>query len=137
MFDRILLAVDGSEDSGKAVTMASELASISKGEVVVFHVREKAAVRYGSFDVNLAEADGDIADEIARELKEQGVSARSERHVAYHGHTGKMIAEGARENDADVIVMGSRGLSDLAGIFLGSVAHKVLHLSPCPVLIIK
>lgn len=137
MFDRILLAVDGSEDSGKAVTMAGELASISKGEVVVFHVREKAAVRYGSFDVNLAEADGDIADEIARELKEQGVSARSERHVAYHGHTGKMIAEAAQENGADVIVMGSRGLSDLAGIFLGSVAHKVLHLSTCPVLIIK
>ena len=137
MFDRILLAVDGSEQSDKAVAMASDLARNSKGEILVFHVREKAAVRYGSFDVKLAEEDRNMADETAKALKEAGISARAERPSAYHGHTAKLITEGAREFDADVIVMGSRGHSDLAGIFLGSVAHKVLHLATCPVLVVR
>ena len=137
MFDRILLAVDGSEQSDKAVAIASDLARNSKGEILVFHVREKAAVRYGSFDVKLAEEDRNIADETAKSLKDGGIGARAERPSAYHGHTAKMIVEGAQSFDADVIVMGSRGNSDLAGIFLGSVAHKVLHLATCPVLVAR
>ncbi len=137
MFHRILLAVDASEHSDRAESLAGELARALDGEILVFHVREKAAVRFGSFDVNLDESEIDIADETAKWLKEAGISARPERHTAYHGHTAKMIVEGAQEYGADLIVMGSRGLSDLGGIFLGSVAHKVLHLATCPVLIAK
>lgn len=137
MFDKILLAVDGSDHSDRAALLAGQLARKLDGEIVVFHVREKAAVRFGSFDVNLDEEEINIADETAKGLKEQGINARPERQTAYYGHTAKMIAEGAHEYGADLIVMGSRGLSDLGGMFLGSVAHKVLHLATCPVLIAR
>ena len=137
MFNKILLAVDGSEHSDRAVALASELAQTLDGEILVFHVREKAPMRFGSYVVNVAEVERDIADETAKRLKDQGISARPERHTAYYGHTAKLIAEGAQEYGADLIVMGSRGLSDLGGMLLGSVTHKVLHLATCPVLVAK
>ena len=43
----------------------------------------------------------------------------------------------ASEHDVDVIVMGSRGRGDLAGLVLGSTAHKVIHLTDRPVLIVR
>jgi nucleotide-binding universal stress UspA family protein len=47
------------------------------------------------------------------------------------------LVDDAIEHDADVIVMGSRGRSDLVGFILGSTAHKVIHLTDRPVLIVK
>ena len=137
MFDRIVLAIDGSEHSDRAASLASELAKHHSSDVLVFHVREKAAVRFGSYDVDLDEAEQDIADETARKLKDQGISARPERVTDFYGNTAKRVARAAEEYDANVIVMGSRGLSDMGGLFLGSVAHKVLHAAPCPVLIVS
>lgn len=137
MFDRILLAVDGSEQSDRAVSLASEIAKESNSEVLVFHVREKAAVRFGSYDVDLDEAEVDIADNKTRKLKDLGISARPERVTDFYGNTAKRIVSAADEYGADVIVMGSRGLSNVGGFFLGSVAHKVLQSAPCPVLVVR
>lgn len=137
MFDRILLAVDGSEQSDRAVSLANEIAKQGNAEVLVFHVREKAAVRFGSYDVDLDESEVNIADSTARTLKDRGVSARPERVTDFYGHTAKRIVEAADEFGANLIVMGSRGLSDLGGFFLGSVAHKVLQSAPCHVLVAR
>ena len=53
------------------------------------------------------------------------------------GLPGTTIADVARLDKIDVIVMGSRGVSNFEGLFLGSVAHQVLHKSECPVFIVK
>jgi nucleotide-binding universal stress UspA family protein len=53
------------------------------------------------------------------------------------GQTAKAIVDEARAFDADLIVMGSRGLSDFQALLVGSVAHKVLHYAHCAVLIVR
>jgi nucleotide-binding universal stress UspA family protein len=53
------------------------------------------------------------------------------------GLPGSTIADIARLEGMDLIVMGSRGVTNFEGLFLGSVAHQVLHKSDCPVFIVK
>ena len=53
------------------------------------------------------------------------------------GYAARNIVDDAKEHDVDVIVMGSRGRGDLAGLILGSTAHKVIHLTDRPVLIVR
>ena len=135
MFEKILLAVDESDHSAKAAELAGKLATLSNGEVVVLHVHEILPTRGGPLDVRVIESD--VADDTASRLTAEGVNAHAKKIHAYHGLVANQIVSHGTENGVDLIVMGSRGLSDVAGLFLGSVAHKVLHLAGCPVLIAR
>jgi len=58
-------------------------------------------------------------------------------HGTVAGHAAKEIVDTARTEGSDLIVMGSRGLSDIAGLFVGSVTHQVLRLAHIPVLVVR
>ncbi|MEP7088533.1 MAG: universal stress protein [Nocardioidaceae bacterium] len=138
MFTNILLAVDTSEHSRRAVATAEELTRSMGGEVHVLHVRPLVSTgRGGLQDLDLTEHEHDIAEDVCRELQERGITATSSRIASYHGDTGHVIVDAARERGADLIVVGSRGHSRIPSILLGSVAHQVVHLSHCPVLIVR
>jgi nucleotide-binding universal stress UspA family protein len=137
MFQKILLAVDSSPQSTKAVDAATELARQSSGEVLVYHVRALLTGRAGHVDVDLREQDDNIAEDVARTLQQRGVKATGSRVAAYYGDIATRIVEAAQDIGADVIVMGSRGHSDLPSLLLGSVTHKVLHLANGPVLVVR
>jgi nucleotide-binding universal stress UspA family protein len=137
MFNKILLAVDTSQHSAKAVATASELARMADADVLVFHVRALLSVRGGQLDVDMREEEANIAEDVAERLQHEGVKATGVRIAAYHGDTGKEIVEAAVENHTDVIVMGSRGHSEIPSLLLGSVTHKVLHLASVPVLVVR
>lgn len=124
MFRKILVPVDGFEHSEKALSLVEELASRFGSEVLVFHVREKWVGRGGSWDVDLTEEDVNVAEEAAQKLAGKGVNAKSERQTALSGHAAQSIVRAADDNSADVIVMGSRGLSDWSGLLVGSVTHR-------------
>jgi nucleotide-binding universal stress UspA family protein len=134
MLEKILLAVDESEHARKAVPAAIELARAGGGTVQVLHVR----------DVVLATAMVDDSDKDARrlvagvveELKQAGVAAEGSVRSSTAGPA-RAILEQARDLDATLIVLGSRGLGALGGLLLGSVAHKILQLASCPVLVIR
>ena len=139
MYDKILVAVDHSEISDRAVLAARDLAALSKGEVWVLHLREReVAVKTGAAMTTESEDDANVAVSAAVEvLTQAGVKAHGEIRTTLFGYAAREIVDDAIEHDADVIVMGSRGRSDLVGLMLGSTAHKVIHLTDRPVLIIR
>jgi nucleotide-binding universal stress UspA family protein len=136
MFETILLAVDGSEPSNRATQTAGDLAKRLGSEVIVTHIREREVGRAGHVG-DFGEEPMELVDEAVRRLKDLGVSARGEIRSTVFGRAARVILEVANECDAGLVVIGSRGLSDLAGLVLGSVTHKVLHLAHVPVLVVR
>jgi nucleotide-binding universal stress UspA family protein len=139
MFDKILVAVDHSEVSDRALDAARDLALLSKGEVWVLHMREReVAVKTGVSlsDESMDEAHAAVAA-LVDKLNAAGVKAHGDVGTTLFGYAARNIVDDAKEHDVDVIVMGSRGRGDLAGLILGSTAHKVIHLADRPVLIVR
>jgi nucleotide-binding universal stress UspA family protein len=139
MFDKILVAVDHSEISDRALDAARDLALLSQGEVWVLHLREReVAVKAGVAlsDESMDEASAAVAAAVDK-LTAAGVKAHGDVGTTLFGYAARNIVDDAKEHDVDVIVMGSRGRGDLAGLILGSTAHKVIHLADRPVLIVR
>jgi nucleotide-binding universal stress UspA family protein len=139
MYDKILVAVDHSEASDRAVMAARDLAVLSRGEVWVLHLRERetgAKTGLLTIDETTDEANAAVAAAV-EVLTQAGVKAHGEVRNTIFGYAAREIVGDANQAGADVIVMGSRGRGDLAGLLLGSTAHKVIHLSDRPVLIVR
>jgi nucleotide-binding universal stress UspA family protein len=140
MFRTILLAVDGSKYSEKAVELATHLATVGNEEVVVTHVTELLPARFQTYPGLDYEADReviDIAKGYVAELEEAGITARAELRSAQYGGIARVLTNLAEDLNAGLIVMGSHGRGDLTALLLGSVAHKVLNLTDRPVLIAR
>jgi len=138
-FGVILLAVDKSEHSGKVVSVARALSKLSGGTVHLLHVREKAEFEGksgGSFEMETEEeAQSFLAEELSM-LRETGVDVEIHLRQGKIEDTSVAIIDVAEEVSADVIVMGSKGLSALAALTLGSTTYSVLHTSKRPVLVV-
>jgi nucleotide-binding universal stress UspA family protein len=135
MFKSILVAVDGSDYSRQAVPAAIEVAKKFGSEVFVLHVHEHDLGRAAVYPVESDDQAAEIVAEAIATIRGAGVSAEGEVRVAFLGQVADEIVETAALRGANLIVMGSRGLSDVAGLFLGSVTHKVLRLAHVAVLI--
>jgi nucleotide-binding universal stress UspA family protein len=136
MFERILVPIDGSDHARRAIPIVAELAKGSGGEVRVIHLREVEIGRGGGALETPTEA-LDLVGEVVHELEASGVKASGEARSAPFGRAARDIVDEAETWGADLIAMGSRGLSDFAGLLLGSVAHKVIHHAGCPVLVVR
>jgi nucleotide-binding universal stress UspA family protein len=138
MYDRLLVAVDQSDAAERVIDAVREMALPPDCEVWLLHVREKEVMpRAGLFDI---ESEGEALSAVehaAQELNDAGIKTHYEVRAAIYGYAASEIVAAAQACDAGVIVMGSRGRSDLAGLLLGSTAHKVIHLSDRPVLVIR
>jgi nucleotide-binding universal stress UspA family protein len=135
MFKKILVAVDRSEYSRHAVPAAIEMAKKFGAEVFVLHVHEHDLGRAAAYPVESDDQAAEIVAEAVASIRATGVTAEGEVRVAFKGQAADEIVETAAIRNADLIVMGSRGLSDVAGLFLGSVTHKVIRLAKVPVLV--
>lgn len=137
MLKKMVLAIDASDHSMRAVEVATELAEKLDGEVVVFHVEEKEVGRGGADSMETNVEARELIEKVTKQLKDAGLSARGVIHPALHGHTAHAIVELADAEGAGLIVLGSRGLSDLTGIMVGSVTHKLLQIAHTPVLVAR
>jgi nucleotide-binding universal stress UspA family protein len=134
MFSKIVVALDGSDGSRQAGSVAAQLAKQSKASVIAVHV-DQHNIGKGGGDLQVGQEE--IKQEIERwaeELSSAGVDASVEIKDEMLGGPAHVIAEVAEQAGADLIVAGTRGHSPVAGLLLGSVTQRLLHLAPCPVL---
>lgn len=146
MYTRILVPIDGSAHAQHALRIACQLLDSNDATLHLLHVPESlmyaATLVWGLGAVN-AEASNAEREKLGNELLEQAAKSAKE-HGAQHvekqlinGDPVRVILATAEECGADAIVMGSRGLSDLGGVVIGSVSHKVSHLAKCHVITVS
>ena len=137
MYERLLVPIDHSASTERVLAAAKELAAMSNGEVWVMHLREREVMRGGAIPSESDQEAMEAVETAVKTLTDAGITAHGVVDDAIFGHAARYIVEAADEHDAGVIVMGSRGRSDIAGLVLGSTAHKVIHLTHRPVLIVR
>lgn len=141
--EKILVALDLSEHSRVAMRYAAELARAFSAEVIACHVVEHvgmiAALPAGSeayFPPNLVEVQSKRAREEAERLIRELSIARARVEIR-EGKAFVEIVRLARDEDVDLIVVGTHGWGAIAHVLLGSVAEKVVRKAPCPVLTVR
>ncbi len=132
MYKRILLASDGSSHAERAGKEAIKLASLYSGEVTLLFVNSISQGR-GNLNEEIANIQKKL-ETTEKQLKSANVTYQIE---ILEGEPGPSIVTYANDQAYDILVIGSRGLSDFRGLVLGSVSHKVAKRTKCPVLVIK
>ena len=144
MFSKILVGLDGSDFCLKALEFAIDLAKKYQSQLVLVHV-----VMRQIYAINPPEAGVLAGTAIVRELEEDGkaILAKGEETVKAQGISvetrlkqgvpAEELLRAAVDEKVDLIVLGSRGLSQVRAFFLGSVSDKVSHHAKCPTLIVR
>lgn len=139
LFKKILIATDGSQYSRAAIEKGLEIASAQGSYVDALYVVDTRALA-GTDGVpeptnmyQLLEQEGKRAVD---QVKQAGKGLEVETFVLA-GHPSTTIARFAKDNDVDLIVVGTLGKSGLEELLLGSVADKVVRMAPCPVLVVR
>jgi len=138
VYEKLLVAVDHSHHTERVLSAARDLASLSHGEVWVLHIREREVMPRAGLVENETtdEAEAQVGAAV-EELTKAGIKAHGVLRSTIYGHAAREIVEDAKNRDVSVIIMGSRGRGDLAGLVVGSTAHKVIHLADRPVLVVR
>lgn len=140
---KILVPTDFSESARQALRYGISFAREYKAELVLLHVVESVAAPYASdlFPVPMAEVFHELSayargelDKLAREAGAKGVSART---LVVQGKPSLEIMRVAREETADMIVLGTHGKGVLDQALFGSTTERVVRKAPCPVLTVR
>lgn len=138
---KILVPVDGSDNSKRALVQAAKVAGNNGAEITIVHVIDMPPTVYVESQKLLnqllekyRQESAKVLDEFDDVAKEQGIKVQT---AILEGDAAESIVEYADKNGFDMIVMGSRGLGKVKGTLLGSVSSKVLQHAKCSVLIVK
>jgi len=145
MFERIVVAVDGSEGSKKALRLASKLQQTCGSELMILTVFRHHSLLEASMSMvrpdepeSLDDSMRAYAKQVAEEAKTIAaeVGAANVRAFVKAGQPARTIVKFSEEHKADLIIVGSRGQGDVQGFLLGSVSHKVTSLASIPVMVV-
>ena len=142
---RILVPVDFSSDSLDALAYAREFATAFDAEMVLLYVVEPIyyATPADMYVVNtnvatlLEEQRRAAEEQFARMVEKQASGGPRLRPMIKTGTASEVIAECARAERADLIILATHGRTGLAHMLMGSVAEKVVRTAPCPVLTVR
>ena len=139
MFERILLAVDGSDHALHAAKVAGDLTRSMEAELRIVTVYEPIPALLGEPYIQVAvNARLDVTQVVLQNAMIAVGDVPNEIQTAMiEGNPAEIIIKVAQNRKSNLIVMGSRGLGRLAGLLLGSTSQKVVSHAPCPVLIVR
>ncbi|MGV8107459.1 MAG: universal stress protein [Nitrososphaerota archaeon] len=144
MYPKILVPVDGSEISYRALDAAIFFSEKLGSNITVMHVMEDIPVTHiesqkllnDMLEISAActQQGQDILSKCSETAKNKGLIVKT---ILLKGNPASIILDFCRNGKCDVIIMGNRGLGKIREIVLGSVSSKIIHNSSCPVLLIK
>lgn len=145
MYEKVLVAVDGSEQSFKAVAAAGRMAETGAIKeitlIYVINLLGSGVMTDGlSIDFSPAQYQNlllEAAQQLVSKARDMIKPEIKVKTVVESGSPADTILDMAEKQKYDLIVIGNRGLNQVQRLFLGSVSNKVLNLSPCSVLVVK
>ena len=139
MYNKILVPTDGSDFAKKAQKHALFLSKVSGAEIIALSVTENNFVNGLPLDDEVYQLNqilNERSEENLKEFDEINEDNLKITHVVREGSPAKVILEVAKEEDVDLIVMGSSGKSGLDRFIMGTVADKVVNSAKCAVLVV-
>jgi nucleotide-binding universal stress UspA family protein len=138
MFAKILFAHDGGMAAERVLVYLEHVARIEEAEVIVLHAYEPperyvATEGYEELRDQYHAVAQEVVDDAVAYLEERGVTAQG---LVLPGNSARAILETAGQKDVSLIVMGTRGPSNVAELMLGNVTTEVLRYARCPVLVV-
>lgn len=138
-FNKILVAYDGSAHSERALELALKIAAEAEAAIGLVYAYDKIPAFLGEpdYDTLISKAAfkaQELLNQVAARLVERGVTAAVN---VLQGSAADAILQVTEAEQYDLIVMGSRGLSDWQGVLMGSTSHRVLHHARVPVLVVR
>ncbi len=146
MYKRIIVPVDGSETSNKALVTALQLARITSARVRLVHVVEELSYlsgygQFGGYSGDLITAIRAAGTKILNDslaiAQSAGVEADTLLLDNLGGRLAEVVADAAKEWNADLIVVGTHGRRGVGRALLGSGAEQIIRLAPVPVLVVR
>jgi nucleotide-binding universal stress UspA family protein len=146
MYKRILVPTDGSETANKALVAALQIARDSGGRARIIHVIEEMAYltgyeQYGGYSGELISAMRETGNKVLNDAmaiaQAAGVEADNLLFDNFGERLGEVVANTAKQWEADLIVVGTHGRRGIGRMLLGSGAEQILRLAPVPVLVIR
>ena len=136
--EKILIPVDGSESSERALGKGIELANALKAKLMFLYVANVNQLAVNScLSAELLEAVNKAGDVVLTHAEESTPEGIETERVMETGSPAPVIIDVAEEKGVDLIVMGSRGLGLVKGVLLGSVSQYVVENAKCAVMVVK
>ena len=143
MIEQILVPIDFSDTSDKIIAVAVEQALAFNATIHLVHVQVpfvnaaihnmESSLAYEGASPEIRKYDQEHLDEVAEKIKSRGISTET---TLVDGNPSEEILSYCEANNCDILIIGSHGHGALSHIILGSVSEKVLHKSPCPVMVV-
>ena len=143
MYSRILVPIDGSENSLRALRHALYLSSNLGSKLVIVHISEIHPVVYVQSQKIIDSINNTLTEEVEKIFKLAELEAQNYKTAVYEtvmlmgNPIASVINEYADKNDIDIIVIGSRGRGKVKTAIAGSVAHDVFYHTKKPILIVR
>lgn len=146
MYTRIMVPVDGSDTSNKALVTALQMARETGGRVRLIHVVEELAYmtgyeQFGGYSGELISAMRETGNKVLNDAmdiaKAAGVETDNLLYDSFGARLAEVVADSAKQWEADLIVVGTHGRRGVGRVLMGSGAEQILRMSPVPVLVIR